>query len=302
MNLLDVILLSILEGITEFLPISSTGHLILASEVLRIPSTEFVKTFEIVIQLGAILAVVVLYTKRVLQSLSIIPKLLTAFAPTAVIGLLLYDVIKQYLFETPLLVASMLLLGGIALIGIELYFKGKDAPKYSEKSENQKTGKSESQNIRKSASPILRFSDSLTHRFSDSLNTPTSSRLSVISYKQAFFIGCFQSLSIVPGVSRAASTIFGGLFMKLDRRTAVEFSFLLAIPTMIAASGLDLLKSGTHFTSQEYLQLGIGTLIAFITALLVIKWLLKYIQNHSFIPFGVYRIILALIFLLFLLG
>ena len=122
MNLLDVILLSILEGITEFLPISSTGHLILASEVLHVPSTEFVKTFEIVIQLGAILAVVVLYTKRVLQSLSIIPKLLTAFIPTAIVGLLLYDLIKQYLFETPLLVTIMLLIGGIALVGIELYF------------------------------------------------------------------------------------------------------------------------------------------------------------------------------------
>lgn len=278
MPIFDVIFLSILEGITEFLPISSTGHLILASTILHIPSTEFVKTFEIVIQLGAILAVVVLYTKRVLSQWTLIPKLLTAFAPTAFVGLVLYHFIKQYLFESPVLVASMLILGGIALIGIEKYFNGKDDPKNSVNRKTQNTQK-------ESEGKSLRHSE--------------LSKLSEISYKQAFFIGCFQSLSIVPGVSRAAATIFGGLFMKLDRRTAVEFSFLLAIPTMVAASGLDLLESGTHFTSQEYIQLGIGTAIAFITALLVIKWLLIYIQTHTFIPFGIYRIVLGVLFLLY---
>lgn len=256
MNLIDVIILSIVEGITEFLPISSTGHLILTSRILNIPSTEFVKTFEIVIQLGAILAVFVLYWRRILNNFSLVGKVLTAFIPTVILGLIFYDIIKTILLESTLVVVIALFIGGIALIALELYFKD-----HKEKKKNL---------------------DSLT-------------------YKNAFIIGLFQSISMIPGVSRAAATIFGGLFMNLNRTAAVEFSFLLAVPTMAAASGLDLVKSSGSFTNQEIMQLVIGTVLSFIVALIVIKWLLKFIQTHTFIPFGIYRIILAIIFAIFFL-
>ncbi len=255
MDYFQAIIFSIVEGITEFLPISSTGHLVLTAKLLNIPQTEFVKSFEIIIQLGAILAVVFLYWKTIWNNKKVWKPVILAFIPTAVIGLALYKIIKNVLLGNEAVTLYALLIGGVALIIIEYMFKGKDG----------NTGKIED-----------------------------------ISPKNAIIIGLFQSLSIIPGVSRAAATIIGAMLLKTKRKTAVEFSFLLAIPTMAAATGLDLLKSNFSFSAQEYSVLAVGFIGSFIVAGLAIKFFLKFIQNHTFIPFGIYRIILSLLFFLFL--
>lgn len=251
MDFLHAIILSLVEGITEFLPISSTGHLVLASDVLNIAQTEFVKSFEIIIQLGAILAVVVLYWKKFVASRELCLKVLTAFIPTAVIGFGLYKVIKMYLLGNTMVTLWALFLGGIALIIIEKFYK--EQPHHFETIEK-------------------------------------------VSYKKVLLIGLAQSISMIPGVSRAAATILGGLFVGLKRKAAVEFSFFLAIPTMAAATGLDLVKTSFSFDSSEWTILAIGFVGAFITALFAVKYFLKYIEHHTFVAFGVYRILLALVF------
>lgn len=256
MDFLQTIILSIVEGLTEFLPISSTGHLILAAEVLNIPQTDFVKSFEIIIQLGAILAVVFLYWKKVITNTRLWPKLAVAFLPTGIIGLLFYKLIKGFLLGNQSIVLLALFIGGALLIILEKVYK------------EQK------------------------HHISN---------IDQISSKQAFLIGLCQSVSIIPGVSRAAATIIGGMFLGLKRTTAVEFSFLLAIPTMAAATGLDLIESNFSFTTNEYILLAVGLLGSFITALFAVKFLLKFVQTHTFIPFGIYRILLALLFWIFVL-
>ncbi len=253
MNALDALLLGIIEGISEFLPISSTGHLILASRFLGLPETEFLKSFEIAIQLGAILAVVALYWQKLLANRNLMLKILIAFIPTAIIGLLLHSIIKTYLLGNVSVVLWSLLLGGIFLIVFEWWYA----------------------------------------RHGRSGDTAVSAG---VNTRQALSLGLFQSIAIIPGVSRSASTIVGGLLLGLNRNTIVEFSFLLAIPTMLAATALDLLKSYDSFASADFLNLGIGFVTAFVVALFSIKWLLKYIQHHSFTAFGVYRILIALIF------
>lgn len=250
MTLSQTLILAIVEGFTEFLPVSSTGHLILASHFLNIEQTEFVKSFEIIIQLGAILAVVTLYWKRVVTNINLIKPMIAAFIPTAIVGFLFYPFIKRVLFENTAITLLALFLGGIALIAIEMFYKGKESTEVLEK----------------------------------------------ISIKQGFLIGVAQSFSIVPGVSRAAATILGALFVGASRKTAVEFSFLLAIPTMVAATGLDLLKTGFSFAPNEWTMLAIGFVGSFLTALLAVKYFLAFIQNHTFIPFGIYRIFLAIAF------
>lgn len=252
MNIADSIILGIVEGITEFLPISSTGHLILASHLMKLQQTEFLKSFEIAIQLGAILSVVVLYGRRFLTNLNILKRVVVAFIPTAVIGLVFYKIIKQIFFGSTVIVLWSLLLGGLFLIVFELLYREKK----------------------------------------DALDDMES-----ISYLQAFIIGLFQSMAVIPGVSRAAATIVGGLFLGLKRKTIVEFSFLLAVPTMGAAVALDLMKSAGSFSGSDFLFLAVGLFVSFIVALLAIKLLLEFIKNNNFIPFGVYRIILALSFL-----
>lgn len=250
MTPLQAIILSIVEGISEFLPISSTGHLILVGKLLGIPDTEFTKSFEIFIQLGAILAVVFLYAKTLLLNKKILTRIFLAFLPTATIGYILYKAIKQYLLGNQWIVVIMLFLGGIVLIIIE------------------RTRKENEQAI---------------------------ASLENISYKQSILIGLAQSISVVPGVSRAAATIIGGQFAGLSRKAAVEFSFLLAIPTMIAATGLDLLKSNAiTFNSDAWTLLSIGFIGAFFTALIVIKLFIRYIQKNTFVSFGVYRIAAAI--------
>lgn len=257
MNIFEAVILSIVEGITEFLPISSTGHLILTTQLLGIPESEFVKSFQIYIQLGAILAVVVLYAKKYIQNIKVWKNVLTAFIPTALIGFAAYSLVKDYLLGNSMVVVLSLLIGGVLLIWLEKKHREKD----------QDIGKIED-----------------------------------FTLKQSFLIGLAQSISIIPGVSRSASTILGALFLGTKRGTAVEFSFLLAVPTMLAASGYDLLKSDFTFSSNEWTLIAVGFIGSFITALIVVKWFIKFVQTNTFIPFGIYRIVIGLLFLLLILN
>lgn len=248
MGIWDVIILGIVEGFTEFLPISSTGHLILASNLLQIPNTEFLKSFEIIIQLGAILAVVALYWRSFLN-IEMLKKLFVGFLPTGVIGLALYPFVKQYLIGNESVVLWTLFLGGIALIAFEYWHT---------------EGEQES--------------------------------LESITYKQAALIGLFQAVAIIPGVSRSAATILGGMALGMRRGTIVEFSFLLAVPTMAAATGLDVLQNTDLIRGGNLSLLMIGFVVSFVVAILSIKLLLAYVRRYSFVPFGVYRIALATAF------
>jgi len=252
MTFLDSTILGIIEGFTEFLPISSTAHLILASKLLGLETSEFLKSFEISIQLGAIASVVFLYWRTLVSKWDLNKKIIAAFIPTAIVGLFFYRLVKNIFLENYLISVYSLLTGGVLLILFELFHKER----------NDKDGE-----------------------------------LSDITYTKALAIGVFQSISIVPGVSRAAATILGGMLLGISRKTIVEFSFLLAIPTMAAATGLDLLKSADYFSRSDFISLATGFVISFIVATLSIKFLLKFIQNHNFTYFGVYRIIVAIVFL-----
>lgn len=254
---LEAFILGAVEGITEFLPISSTGHMILASDALHIAPTEFLKSFEIIIQLGAILAVFFLYWKKLLLNGKIFKRVAIAFIPTAILGLAFYGVVKTYLLGSATVVLWALGVGGALLIIFEYFHKEK-------------------------------FS-----------SATTVAELESLSYPRAFLIGAFQALAIIPGVSRAAATIVGGLVLGLSRAAIVEFSFMLAVPTMAAATLLDLYKTGFSFNAHEGALLSIGFVTAFVFALLAVKFLLRFIKRHTFTPFGVYRIILALAFFLY---
>lgn len=250
MDILHTVILSIVEGISEFLPISSTGHLILTSSLLGIPESDFHKSFEIIIQLGAILAVVALYW-RDLFTIETIKKLVVGFIPTGIIGLALYKVVKTYLLGNETVVVAALFLGGIALIAFEYL---------------------------------------LTEQETD------TKTLHDITYTQSALVGLCQALAIIPGVSRSAATILGGRALGISRVAITEFSFLLAVPTMAAATGLDILKSAGTWNAQEFSTLAIGFVLSFIVAFGSIKWLLSYVRSHTFIGFGIYRIIVALVF------
>ncbi len=268
LHALQAIILGLVEGITEFLPISSTGHMILASHLMHLDETEFLKSFEIIIQLGAILAVLVLYWKKLLLNGKIFARVAVAFVPTAVIGLIFYKIVKTYLLGNTAVVLWALLIGGILLIAFEKLHKEKPA---------RTTGAVQSGGA---------SAEDLTLE------------LESISYKQALMIGVFQSVAIIPGVSRSAATIVGGLLLGISRRAIVEFSFMLAVPTMAAAVGLDLLKTTYSFTGGEWGMLAVGFVTAFVSALLAVRFLIRFIKDHTFVPFGIYRIIIALGFLL----
>jgi len=254
MTLLDSIILGIVEGITEFLPISSTGHMILVSHLLGLKQGAFEKTFEVAIQLGAILAVVLIYKEKLKTNLELWKKLIAAFIPTGVIGLLFHKWVEE-LFN-PVVVSGALIFWGIVFIVIELLYKEKE------------------------------------HHIS---------KPEEISYRKAVMLGIFQSLAMVPGTSRSGATIIGGMLLGMKRVAATEFSFLLAIPTMLAATGFEIVKNIGSFTAQHSLILTVGFITAFISAFLAVKWLLNYVKNHTFIPFGIYRIVVGLIFLLVIL-
>lgn len=258
MTILHGLILGIIEGLTEFLPVSSTAHLILTSELLKIPTSEFLKSFEISIQLGAILSVVILYWRRVWNNLGIIWKLAAAFIPTSIIGLIFYKIVKDYLMESLLIIAISLLLGGIIIILFENWYAKK-----------QKLDVVSNEDV----------------------------NLNAITYKQAVILGVVQAIAIIPGVSRSGATIIGGLAQGLKRKTIVEFSFLLAIPTMLAATALDLYKNPTVFTGNQSTIWLVGFITSFLTAIIGVKFLIKYVQKNDFKVFGWYRIILGAIIL-----
>lgn len=253
MTALDAVMLGIVEGITEFLPVSSTGHLILASTLAKIEQTDAHKVFEVTIQSGAILAVLVLYRNRLVQNFDLVKKVCVGFLPTGILGYLLYKLVKS--FFQPSTVSYMLIAGGVAFLLIEWHLK-----KREEKGDE----------------------------------------LQEISYSKALAIGTIQSLAMVPGVSRSGATIMGGLLVGMERKAAAEFSFLLAIPTMLAATVFDIYKNYHSFVSGEWHAILIGFVTSFVFAVLAIKWLMKFISNHTFIPFGIYRIVAGILFLLFL--
>ena len=248
MNLLHSVVLGVVEGVTEFLPVSSTGHLILTVKLLGLNPSEFLKSFEITIQLGAILAVVALYW-RPLLNLEILKRIFVAFLPSAVIGFLLYKLIKKSLLGNSHVVLWALFAGGLVLILFERF-----------------------------------------HRE----NEFASEDITRLPYSKCFRIGLFQCLAMVPGVSRSGATIVGGLALGLKRKTVVEFSFLLAVPTLLAATALDLVKNASGFSRDQFGFLFIGGVTSFVVALLSIRFLLRFVRRHSFIPFGIYRIAAAI--------
>jgi undecaprenyl-diphosphatase len=250
MNIFHALILGVVEGITEFLPISSTAHLLFAARLLGLEQTPFLSSFEIAIQLGAIAAVALVVWRRVFGEPRLIALTVVGFIPTAIIGATVYHWVKELLAASPLIPILTLGLGGIALIVFEQ-----------------------------------------SRRSSLTTGTP----LPQATYKQALITGLSQTLAFVPGVSRSAASVVGGMFAGLDRKAAVELSFLLAIPTMAAATGLDLLKTGFVFTTGEWELLAVGLVASFVTALVVVRWLLRYIESHTFASFGVYRIIAAII-------
>jgi undecaprenyl-diphosphatase len=263
MNIIQATIFGIVEGITEFLPISSTAHLDITRLLLNIPATDFVKSFEITIQLGAILAVVFLYYKKIFNfsrtkyGIPVFWKnIIIAFIPTGIIGYILYKLIKDYLLGNTILIAMTLILGGIFIIFFERKYQNKIK-------ENQK------QDV-------------------ESLYT-----------KELLVMGTVQALAVVPGVSRSLSVIISGRMMGLSKSLVAEFSFLLAIPTMLSATIYDLYKSGFDFSRNDWTALLIGFVVSFVIAFFVIKWLINYIQNNSFEIFGWYRVILGLLLLLF---
>jgi undecaprenyl-diphosphatase len=253
MSYIQAIIIAIIEGLTEFLPVSSTGHMILADSLMAIQDKEFAKTFEIVIQLGAIMAVLLIYIKRFFVGLDIYMKLFVAFLPTGIIGILAYKTIKHYLFN-PFTVSISLIVGGVVLILLDKW----SAQKKSEYKE-----------------------------------------IEDITYKGAVKIGLIQCVSMIPGVSRAAATIFGGVFSGFDRKQAAEFSFLLAIPTMFAASGYDLLKEKDNIHSDDITILLVGAFVAFLVAIVAVKGFIAFLNKYGFKHFGYYRIVLGVLFLVY---
>ncbi|WP_411275327.1 undecaprenyl-diphosphate phosphatase [Daejeonella sp.] len=257
MTIFQAIILAIIEGLTEFLPVSSTGHMILGSSLMGIQSDNFVKLFTIAIQLGAILSVIVLYFKRFFQSFDFYFKLLVAFIPAVVFGLLLSNKIDE-LLESPLTVAIALLIGGIILLFVDKWFKNGTIDDTSE-----------------------------------------------IKYATALKIGLFQCLSMIPGTSRSAASIIGGMSQNLTRKAAAEFSFFLAVPTMFGATAkklYDFYDDGYVISAEEVRLLIIGNIVAFIVAMLAIKYFISFLQTRGFRLFGWYRIIVGGILIILLLS
>lgn len=244
MEIFEAIVLAIVEGLTEFLPVSSTGHMIIASSLMGISGSSYVKMFTVAIQFGAILSVVLLYHKRFFQSIGFYTRLFIAFLPAAFFGFLFNDLIDS-LLENALVVAITLLLGGIVLLFVDRWF-----------AKNETEGGEE------------------------------------LTYRQSFMVGLFQVIAMIPGVSRSAATIIGGLSQRLTRKAAAEFSFFLAVPTMFAATAYKMLKyhQETGFTSGDISILLIGNLVAFVVAVVAIKGFIGFLTRYGFRVFGWYRI------------
>lgn len=256
MSFLEAIILAIIEGLTEFLPVSSTGHMIIASTFMGIASDNFVKLFTVAIQFGAILSVVLVYFKKFFQSWTFYMKLFVAFIPTGIIGLLLKSKVDA-LLENVWVVAVSLLLGGIVLLFVDKFF-----------AKNEEEG------------------------------------LDEVDYKTGFIIGTIQSIAMIPGVSRSAATIIGGLSQKLTRKAAAEFSFFLAVPTMFAATAKSIWDEKELLldsSNNELLLLIVGNVVAFIVAYIAIRSFISYLSKNGFKIFGYYRIVLGSILILLML-
>lgn len=267
--LILVIILAVVEGITEFLPVSSTGHMILVNKLIggEYLSPTFTNSFLIIIQLGAILSVVVYFWKNLTPFVGTKEKFVLRFRlwlkiivgvlPAMVIGLFLDDIIDKYFMNNVTVIAITLIVYGVIFIGIEVIYKLK--------------------NIK-----------------------PKVKRFAVLKYRTAFLIGFFQCLAMIPGTSRSGATIIGALLLGLSRPLAAEFSFYLAIPTMFGATALKLFKNGLAFTEREWSYLALGSAIAFVVAYIVIKWFMDFIKKRSFASFGLYRIILGIVVIVLL--
>ncbi|MCB9256575.1 MAG: undecaprenyl-diphosphate phosphatase [Chitinophagales bacterium] len=252
MNTVHAIILAIIEGLTEFLPISSTGHMVIASAFMGIASNDFVKMFTVAIQFGAILSVLVLYWKKFLQSLSFYYKLFVAFIPAAVFGFLLNDYIDA-LLDNAWVVGVNLILGGIFLLFVDRLFAKNEDPNVNQE----------------------------------------------INFKKAFIIGCYQVIAMIPGVSRSAASIVGGLTQQLNRKNAAEFSFFLAVPTMLAATAYKMLKYYLDFGFEkaDLGLLALGNVLAFVVALIAIKGFIGFLTKYGFKFFAYYRILAGAILL-----
>lgn len=259
MSIFQSIILGIVEGITEFLPISSTFHLIWTSTFLDLPQSDFIKLFEVIIQGGAILAVVFLYWQEVLNNFSLFKKLIVSFIPTAAVGFALYKIIKGVFFESSITMTVIFIIVGVIFLIIEYLIARK--------------------------------------------KLTVSRELDTMSYREAIFIGLYQSFAVMPGVSRAGSVMVGMMLMGFRREMAAKYSFMLAIPTILAASGLDALQMrDVLVANSNHLNLIIvGLIAAFISAVFVVRWLIRYLQGNTLVMFGWYRIIAGIILLLMLL-
>ena len=252
MDIFQAIIIGIIEGFTEFLPISSTGHMIVASKFLGIEQSAVVKAYEVIIQFAAILAVMLLYKEKInFKEINLWSKIIAAFFPLAIIGFILKDWVKEFFnVET---VAYMFIIGGIIFIIVEYFHKDEEK---------------------------------------------SSQDIEEVTWKQAMSIGFAQVLSLVPGTSRAGSTIIGGMLSGVSRKASTEFSFLLAIPVMMAVSGYDLLKHYKDFMGADLTAFSIGFVVAFVVAYVTIKMFIVFLQRFTFVAFGIYRIIFGIILLM----
>ena len=248
MNLVQAVVLGIIEGLTEYLPISSTFHLIWTAKILGLEQNEFQKAFEVIIQAGAIFAVVFLYWRLWRDKKDLFPKIIVSFIPTALVGFTLYKVIKGFFFENIPLQLILFGLTGIVFIIFEKLSKN-----------------------------------------------PKSRPVRALSFKEAFVVGLIQALAVIPGVSRAGAVILGLMFFKIKRDEAAEYSFFLAVPTLLAASSLDLVKSAPYLLANrsEFGVLIVGFLAAFVSAAIAVKWFISFLQKHSLTTFGVYRLVVV---------
>jgi len=254
MDIFQAIIIGIIEGFTEFLPISSTGHMIVASEFLGIEQSAVVKAYEVIIQFSAILAVILLYREKINpKEITLWSKIMVAFFPLAIVGFILKDWIKEiFVTET---VAWMFIIGGVIFIVVEYFHKDEES---------------------------------------------SSPEIDDVTWKQAITIGFAQILSLVPGTSRAGSTIIGGMVVGVSRKASTEFSFLLAIPVMMAVSGYDLLKHYHDFVGADLTAFAVGFIVAFVVAYITIKMLIVFLQRFTFVAFGIYRIVFGVILLMIL--
>lgn len=254
MTALVSVILGIVEGLTEFIPVSSTFHLIAASRLMGLPQSDFLKLFEVVIQSGAILSILWLYKDKLLSNRELQAKLVYSFIPTAIIGMILYKIIKGYFFENIILQLSVFALVGLIFLGLEWYLAKKKV------------------NLKKN--------------------------LNDISASNALLIGLFQALSVLPGVSRSGSILLGMLVLGYSRTSAAEYAFMLSLPTILAATGLDLYQNMEllrAISPDQVVYLLLGTASAFLSALWVMKWLINYLSSHSLAVFGYYRLVVVIV-------